>query len=81
MNFNIFSRTKSRKTKKLLRKETAEISGRQDGTRTHNPVKEADFKSTAYTIPPLAHNFREFRKNLEAPTGVEPVYAVLQTAT
>ena len=48
------------------------LVGGQGGTRTLKVVKPADFKSTAYTIPPLAL--------LEAPTGFAPVYAVLQTA-
>ena len=61
--------------------------GARDGTRTHNPVKGADFKSAAYTnsatrahlVCPTRPNGRT-GINLEAPTGIEPVYAVLQTA-
>ena len=51
--------------------------GARDETRTHNPVKEADFKSAAYTNS--ATRATDLN-NLEVRTRVALVYAVLQTA-
>ena len=53
------------------------LSGARDETRTHNPVKEADFKSAAYTNS--ATRATDLN-NLEVRTRVALVYAVLQTA-
>ncbi len=43
----------------------------EEGLEPSSLIKAADFKSAVYTIPPLS---------LEAPTGIEPVYKVLQTS-
>lgn len=50
--------------------------GARDETRTHNPVKEADFKSAAYTNSAT----RAGTVIVEVRTRVALVYAVLQTA-
>lgn len=52
------------------------LSGARDETRTHNPVREADFKSAAYTNSAT----RASTYFVEARTRVALVYAVLQTA-
>lgn len=69
--------------------------GARDETRTHNPVKEADFKSAAYTnsatragttfnmaLGLLPSEDRRAGRlfNMEVRTRVALVYAVLQTA-
>ena len=63
----------------LLQKTTSMghfLSGARDETRTHNPVKEADFKSAAYTNSAT----RARHLLMEVRTRVALVYAVLQTA-
>ncbi len=49
--------------------------GAQDETRTHNPVKEADFKSAAYT-----NSATWAPTKMEVRTRVALVYEVLQTS-
>ena len=51
--------------------------GAQDETRTHNPVKEADFKSAAYTN---SATWAKLPIKMEVRTRVALVYEVLQTS-
>lgn len=57
------------------------LLGAQDETRTHNPVREADFKSAAYTNSATwANLIISITRNMEVRTRVALVYEVLQTS-
>jgi hypothetical protein len=56
------------------------FSGARGGTRTRKIVRSKDFKSFVYTIPPPGLTSGDNYYNVEAWPGIEPGYAVLQTA-